>query len=176
MLECCVLAGGMGMDAELESLAAEVGRALQHHGVMLATAESCTGGWVAQVLTAIAGSSQWFERGFVTYTNIAKQEMLGVQAETLQRYGAVSEPTVHEMAEGALRHSHAQISVAVSGIAGPGGATADKSVGTVCLAWAGFGHVTRVSTMHFPGDREAVRRAAVMAALCGVLEIIQDND
>jgi nicotinamide-nucleotide amidase len=164
------------MDAELELLAGQVGKALQRHGMLLTTAESCTGGWVAEAVTAIAGSSQWFERGFITYTNLAKQEMLGVQADTLQRYGAVSEPTVREMAEGALRHSHAQISVAVSGIAGPGGATVDKPVGTVCLAWARLGHVTRSSTMHFLGDREAVRRAAVMAALRGVLEMIQDSD
>ena len=164
------------MDAELELLAGQVGRALQRHGLMLATAESCTGGWIAQAVTAIAGSSQWFERGFITYANIAKQEMLGVQADTLQHYGAVSEPTVCAMAEGALRHSHAQISVAVSGIAGPGGATADKPVGTVCLAWARLGMVTHSNTMHFSGDREAVRRAAVMAALRGVLEMIQDSD
>ena len=160
------------MDADIESLASQMGGELQRRGLMLATAESCTGGWIAQAVTAIAGSSQWFERGFITYTNIAKQEMLGVQADTLQRYGAVSEPTVCEMAEGALKHSHAQISVAVSGIAGPGGATADKSVGTVCLAWARLGMATHSSTMHFSGDREAVRRAAVMAALRGVLEII----
>ena len=160
------------MDADIESLAGLMGRELQRRGLMLATAESCTGGWIAQAVTAIAGSSQWFERGFITYTNIAKQEMLGVQADTLQHYGAVSEPTVCEMAEGALKHSHAQISVAVSGIAGPGGATADKPVGSVCLAWARLGHVAHSSTMHFSGDREAVRRAAVMAALRGVLEII----
>ena len=164
------------MDAELELLAGQVGGALQRHGVMLVTAESCTGGWIAQAGTAIAGSSQWFERGFITYTNLAKQEMLGVQADTLQRYGAVSEPTVCEMAEGALRHSHAQVSVAVSGIAGPGGATADKPVGTVCLAWVRLDHVARSGTMHFLGDREAIRRAAVMAALRGVLEMIQDSD
>lgn len=164
------------MDAELELLAGQVGRALQRHGMMLATAESCTGGWIAQAMTAIAGSSQWFDRGFITYTNLAKQEMLGVQADTLQRYGAVSEPTVCAMAAGALQRSHAQISVAVSGIAGPGGATADKPVGTVCLAWARLGKVMCSSTMYFPGDREAVRHAAVMAALHGVLEMMQDID
>ena len=170
------------MDEDLERLASQVGRALQHRGLMLVTAESCTGGWIAQAVTATAGSSQWFERGFVTYTNIAKQEMLGVRSDTLQRYGAVSEPTVCEMAGGALQHSHAQISVAVSGIAGPGGATADKPVGTVCLAWARrderhVSHgdaVTRSRTLRFPGDRAAVRRAAVLAALRGVLAIIQD--
>ena len=160
------------MDEDLESLAGQMGRELQRNGLMLVTAESCTGGWIAQVVTAIAGSSQWFDRGFVTYTNIAKQEMLGVQADTLQRYGAVSEPTVCEMAEGALQHSHAQVSVAVSGIAGPGGATANKPVGTVCLAWAKLGMATRSSTMHFPDNRAAVRRAAVMAALRGVLKTV----
>ncbi len=163
------------MDAELESLAYQMGEALQRQGLMLATAESCTGGWIAHAVTAIAGSSQWFERGFITYSNIAKQEMLGVQADTLQRCGAVSEPIACEMAEGVLKHSLAQISVAVSGIAGPGGATADKPVGTVCLAWARLDQhraVMRSNTLHFPGDREAVRRAAVMAAMRGVLEII----
>lgn len=157
------------MDAELEQLAGQVGEGLQHQGLMLATAESCTGGWIAQAVTAIAGSSQWFERGFVTYSNTAKQEMLGVQAETLQRYGAVSEPTVCEMAEGVLKHSRAHISVAVSGIAGPGGATPGKPVGTVCLAWAQAGRATCSGTEYFSGDREAVRRAAVLAALRSVL-------
>lgn len=142
---------------------------------MLTTAESCTGGWVAQVITAVPGSSAWFERGFITYTNSAKHEMLGVPAAVLRAHGAVSEPTVCSMAEGALRHSHAQISVAVSGIAGPGGATRSKPLGTVCLAWAGDGRTTQSRTAHFTGGREAVRRQAVLAALQGVLGFLRDG-
>lgn len=142
---------------------------------MLATAESCTGGWVAQAITAVPGSSVWFERGFITYTNIAKHEMLDVPAAVLRAHGAVSEATVCRMAEGALRHSHAQISLAVSGIAGPGGATRSKPVGTVCLAWAGDGRVTRSCSMRFKGGREAVRRQAVFAALQGVLDFLRDG-
>jgi len=142
---------------------------------MLATAESCTGGWIAQAVTAIAGSSAWFERGFVTYTNSAKQEMLDVPAAVLRARGAVSEATVCRMAEGALRHSHAQISLAVSGIAGPSGATHSKPLGTVCLAWAGDGRITRSCRVRFKGGREAVRRQAVLAALQGVLDFLRDG-
>ncbi|MDP1709128.1 MAG: CinA family protein [Gammaproteobacteria bacterium] len=157
------------------TLAAQVGRTLKRQGLMLATAESCTGGWVAQAITAVPGSSVWFERGFITYTNIAKHEMLDVPAAVLRAHGAVSEATVCRMAEGALRHSHAQISLAVSGIAGPGGATRSKPVGTVCLAWAGDGRVTRSCSMRFKGGREAVRRQAVFAALQGVLDFLRDG-
>ena len=162
--------------AALATLAARVGKMLKRHSIMLATAESCTGGWVAQVITAIPGSSAWFERGFITYTNIAKHEMLDVPAATLRTHGAVSEPAVRSMAEGALRHSHAQISLAVSGIAGPGGATKTKPLGTVCLAWAGCGRETRSRTEHFSGDREAVRRQAVFAVLQGVLDFLHDAE
>lgn len=161
--------------AALAALAVRVGKMLKRHGVLLVTAESCTGGWVAQAVTAVPGSSAWFERGFITYTNIAKQEMLDVPAATLRAHGAVSEATVCRMAEGALRHSHAQISLAVSGIAGPGGATQAKPLGTVCLAWAGCGRETRSRTGHFSGDREAVRRQAVFAALQGVLDFLHDG-
>lgn len=162
--------------ASLATLAARVGRALKQRGLMLATAESCTGGWVAQVITAVPGSSAWFERGFITYTNIAKHEMLDVPAATLRTHGAVSEPAVCRMAAGALRHSHAQISLAVSGIAGPGGATRSKPLGTVCLAWAGSGRTTRALTVHFTGNRAAVRRQAVLAALQGVLDFLRDEE
>jgi len=162
------------MDEELETLSAQVGDALRRQGFMLATAESCTGGWVAQTVTAVAGSSRWFERGFVTYTNIAKQEMLGVRAATLAEFGAVSEQTVREMAQGAINNSHAQISLAISGIAGPGGATLDKPVGMVCFAWAGIDFPVRSRTEHFLGNREAVRRQAVLAALRGVLAILDE--
>ena len=160
----------MTLEDPLFLLAERLGEALRGRGWQLATAESCTGGWVAKLVTDVPGSSHWFDRGFVTYTNISKQEMLGVAAATLQRCGAVSQDTVVEMAEGALRHSQAQLSVAISGIAGPGGATPDKPVGTVCLAWAGTGLATISRTEHFSGDREAVRRQAVEAALQGLLE------
>lgn len=156
-------------------MSAQVGDALRRQGFMLATAESCTGGWVAQAVTAVTGSSRWFERGFVTYTNIAKQEMLGVRATTLAEFGAVSEQTVREMAQGALNNSHAQISLAISGIAGPGGATLDKPVGMVCFAWAGIDVPVRSRTEHFLGNREAVRRQAVLAALRGVLTAIDEK-
>lgn len=160
------------MDQQLHNLAIRIGDEAYRRQVMLTTAESCTGGGVAEVLTSVAGSSRWFERGFVTYSNLSKQEMLGVNGETIKQHGAVSEQTVREMAEGALRHSHAQISLAISGIAGPGGAALDKPVGTVCLAWAASGHATRSITEHFSGNREEIRRGAVLAALDGLLEVL----
>ncbi len=155
---------------ELVALAEQVGNALRRQGLMLAVAESCTGGWIAQALTAVPGSSHWFERGFVTYSNTAKLEMLGVRPAALADHGAVSEATALEMAVGALAHSHAQVALAVSGIAGPGGGSLDKPVGTVCFAWARQGGVTRVETQRLAGDREAVRRQAVAVALQGVLD------
>jgi nicotinamide-nucleotide amidase len=159
-------------DQELDAVAEQVAAALLARGWMLATAESCTGGWVAKVCTDLAGSSRWFERGFVTYTNEAKQEMLAVAAQTLAAQGAVSEATAAEMARGALARSRAQVSLAISGIAGPGGATPGKPVGMVCLAWARHdcGAVTR--TLYLAGDREAVRRQAVAQALAGVLDML----
>ncbi len=160
-------------DQELAALAARVAEALLARGWMLAAAESCTGGWVAKVCTDIAGSSRWFERGFVTYTNEAKQELLGVAAATLAREGAVSEATVREMAQGALAHSRAQLALAVSGIAGPGGATPRKPVGLVCFAWATQDGVCVSRHRHFDGDRDAVRRQAVAAALSGVLDVLR---
>lgn len=159
----------------LIALARQVGRELNRRGLMMATAESCTGGWVAQAITSVAGSSAWFERGFITYTNTAKHEMLAVPTAVLRAHGAVSEPTVCHMADGALRHSHAQISLAVSGIAGPGGATRSKPLGTVCLAWAGDGRTTLSRRIRFKGGREAVRRQAVLAALQGVLDFLRDG-
>ena len=153
---------------ELEALAVEVGELLKANGQRLATAESCTGGWVAQCLTAVAGSSDWFERGFVTYSNDAKCEMLGVDAPTLQAHGAVSEATAAAMATGALRHSHADWAVAITGIAGPGGGTADKPVGTVCFGWAANDGRVDTQTMRFAGDRTQVRAQSVAHALAGV--------
>jgi nicotinamide-nucleotide amidase len=160
-------------DPELYRLAEAVGQALKARGLMLATAESCTGGWIAEAVTMVPGSSNWFERGFVTYTYISKREMLGVSEATLESHGAVSEQTVQEMAHGALARSHAQVAVAVSGTAGPGGGTLDKPVGTVCLAWAlKFGNL-RSETLHLAGDREAVRKQSVDHALKGVLRLLE---
>lgn len=159
-------------DKKLYELTARLGIALKAQGLMLATAESCTGGWVAQAVTAVPGSSQWFERGFVTYTYISKREMLGVSQQTLGTHGAVSEQTVREMVAGALANSHAQVAVAISGTAGPDGGTAEKPVGTVCFAWSVKNGEPKSATRHFPGDREAVRRAAVEFALTGVLGLL----
>jgi nicotinamide-nucleotide amidase len=158
---------------ELTQLAQQVGALLQSRALMLASAESCTGGWVGEALTAIAGSSQWFDRGFITYSNEAKQEMLGVSADTLAAFGAVSEPTVREMAAGALKYSRAHITLAISGIAGPGGATPGKPVGMACIAWIVRDGPGRAQTFYFSGDRREVRRQAVVAALRGVLGIIE---
>lgn len=159
-----------------QRLAARVGEALKRHGLMLVTAESCTGGWVSKVVTSVSGSSQWFDRGFVTYSDVSKQEMLGVKAETLIAHGAVSDEVVKEMAVGALSHSAAQVSVAISGIAGPAGGTPSKPVGTVCLAWATNDREPRSRATHFAGDREMIRQQAVMAALQGTLELAQAKD
>jgi len=159
----------------MDTLAAQVGAALKAQGMMLATAESCTGGGVAQAVTDIAGSSEWFERGFVTYTNQAKVEMLGVRQSTLDAYGAVSEMTVREMVAGAISHSHAHIALAVSGIAGPGGGTQDKPVGTVWFAWA-FRHGEVVAHRYqLTGDRASVRSQSVQLALQGVLNLLKKN-
>lgn len=157
---------------DLYELAERVGEALKSRGLMLATAESCTGGWIAEAVTMVPGSSEWFERGYVTYTYISKREMLGVRDETLGEHGAVAEQVVREMAEGALERSHAQVAVAVSGIAGPGGGTPGKPVGTVCFAWAVKNGTTRAETKRYVGDREAVRRRSVERALEGVLEML----
>ena len=155
-------------------LAEEIAKRLKARGAMIVTAESCTGGWVAQELTAIAGSSAWFDRGFVTYSNEAKQEMLGVRAETIARHGAVSEETALEMARGALEKSRGTLSLAITGIAGPSGATPGKPVGTVCFAWATKGQMPRAETKHFPGDRESVRRQSVEHSLARVLEVLDE--
>ena len=159
-------------DKGLYQLAVQVGAALKSRALMLVTAESCTGGWVGEAVTMVPGSSDWYERGFITYTYISKREMLGVKAETLEQHGAVSEQAVREMVAGALAHSHAQVAVAVSGTAGPAGGTPDKPVGTVCLAWALKNGEPIAETRHFAGDREAVRRQAVERALAGVLKLV----
>lgn len=159
-------------DDKLYELAAQVGATLKAKGLMMATAESCTGGWIAQAVTAVPGSSEWFERGFVTYTYISKREMLGVKSETLNEFGAVSEHTVREMTVGALERSHAQVAVSVSGTAGPSGGTPQKPVGTVCFGWGVKDGLVQTAVKHFKGDREAVRRQAVVFALERVLAII----
>lgn len=158
----------------MEALARSVGEALSAAGLSAVTAESCTGGWVAQALTAIPGSSAWFDGGFVSYSYEAKERMLGVKAETLTQYGAVSEAVVTEMAEGALARSSADIAVAISGIAGPDGGTRDKPVGTVWLSWAVRGKPTVTCLSFFHGDREEVRRQAVVQALEGLLAYLPD--
>lgn len=153
-------------------LAVAVGGAVAARGARLATAESCTGGWIAKVLTDVAGSSVWFERGWVTYSNAAKQQDLAVPEALLTAGGAVSEPVVLAMARGALERSGADFAVAVSGVAGPGGGTPEKPVGTVWTAWAWHGAEgtgAKAECRHFPGDRDAVRRQTVVFALEGLL-------
>jgi nicotinamide-nucleotide amidase len=159
-------------DEELHQLAGELGEILRARGWMLATAESCTGGWVGQLVTSLPGSSEWYERGFITYANAAKTEMLGVPADTLESFGAVSEETASAMAAGALAHSHAQAALAISGIAGPGGGTRQKPVGLVCYGWALADGTVMSSTCRLDGDREEIRSRAVAAALRGLIELI----
>lgn len=153
----------------IDSLSRSLGKALRAKGQILVAAESCTGGWVSQAVTSIAGSSDWFERGYVTYSNAAKRELLGVAKTTLLRHGAVSEPTAREMARGALRKGRGTIALAVTGIAGPGGGAPGKPVGTVCFAWA-QGRRIRSETKHFLGGRSSVRRQSVIHVLRGVLK------
>jgi nicotinamide-nucleotide amidase len=159
-------------DEELHQLAVELGDKLIARGWMLATAESCTGGWVGQLVTALPGSSHWYERGFITYANAAKIEMLGVPEEILATHGAVSEETASAMAAGALAHSHAQATLAISGIAGPGGGTPQKPVGLVCYGWALADGTVMSSTCRLDGDRDEIRSRAVAAALRGLIELI----
>jgi len=158
----------MSIDDRFYALAEQVGQAALGKGSMIATAESCTGGLVAATLTAVPGSSAWFDRGFVTYSNEAKAAMLSVPADVIARHGAVSEETATAMARGALEASAAQWSVAVTGVAGPGGATPGKPVGTVCFAWANSDKVTSLR-LQLTGDRAAIREASVQAALEGLL-------
>ena len=156
----------------MEELATQVGARLKAARALLVTAESCTGGWVAQAVTSIAGSSDWFERGFVTYSNASKEELLGVRKKTLEDHGAVSEETAREMAQGALARAQATLALAITGVAGPGGGSRDKPVGMVCFAWADKKR-TVVETRHFSGDRESVRRQSVIHALQGVLKVLK---
>lgn len=153
------------------ALCEQLAQALRARGWMLATAESCTGGMIAAACTDLGGSSQWFERGFVTYSNEAKQELLGVDAQLISRHGAVSEPVVRAMASGAVRHSRAQVAVAVTGVAGPTGGSVDKPVGTV---WFGFvvNGVLGSEQRRFQGDRAAVRTATVHHALQRLVQLL----
>jgi nicotinamide-nucleotide amidase len=155
-------------DAELDALARSVGARLQAAGAQLVTAESCSGGWIAKAMTDIAGSSAFFDCGMVVYSYEAKQRLLGVRAQTLEQFGAVSRETVLEMVSGALINSGAAVAVAVTGIAGPGGGSADKPVGTVWIAWKQRGGYARAQLFQFDGDREAIRRQTVQQALAGI--------
>jgi nicotinamide-nucleotide amidase len=161
-------------DAELAVSAMQVAADVQQHRLMLVTAESCTGGWIAKTLTDIPGSSAWFDAGVVTYSYDAKASLLGVNRTTLERYGAVSEETALEMVSGALDRFSAGVAVAVTGIAGPTGGTPDKPVGTVWISWQRRGGTARAKHFHFTGDREAVRRQTVAAALVGLRETLAD--
>jgi len=159
-------------DSALARLAARVGRRLRASKARIATAESCTGGFLAKCLTDLSGSSDYFDRGWVTYSNAAKQKLLGVSPSLLARHGAVSEPVALAMARGALKSAGATVAVSVTGIAGPTGATPGKPVGTVWIAWAcrkRGGVRARAVHHHFRGDRDAVRRMTVAAALSGLL-------
>ena len=156
----------------MDVLAAQVGGLLKSHGLTLATAESCTGGGVAYAITDVAGSSAWFERGFITYSNLSKQQMLGVSEATLSQHGAVSEAVVREMVAGALANSAAQLALAVSGIAGPEGGTPDKPVGTVWFAWGIKHGATHAQRHQIDGNRAAVRAQAVRIALQGALDLL----
>jgi nicotinamide-nucleotide amidase len=162
----------MSNSASIDVLATDVGQGLHARGLKLVTAESCTGGWLAKVVTDVAGSSAWFERGFVTYSNESKAELLGVNRGTLQTHGAVSEQAAREMAEGAVRHSRGDIAVAVTGVAGPDGGSIEKPVGTVWIAWCRRDANTSAAHYLFAGDRERVRYQSVAAALEEILRIV----
>ncbi len=161
-------------DADLDALARDLGARLQAARQMLVTAESCTGGWIAKCMTDIPGSSAWFDCGMVAYSYEAKQALLGVRPQTLEQFGAVSRETAVEMVSGALVHSGATLAVAVTGIAGPGGGSPDKPVGSVWIGWKRRGGYARAELFRFAGDREAVRRQTVAAALAGLLRQLED--
>jgi nicotinamide-nucleotide amidase len=161
------VSNGFGSDIELQVLA--LADKLQQAGVMCATAESCTGGWIAQTLTSVAGSSAWFDCGFVTYSNESKRRLLGIDANVIERFGAVSEEVAVAMAAGAVEKSDADVAVAVTGIAGPDGGTAGKPVGTVVFGWLVPGMTSPdVETLLFPGDRRDIRWATVLHAVAGL--------
>ena len=158
---------------DVTGLARTLGRLARRRGVDIATAESCTGGGVATAITRISGSAKYFERGFVTYTNLAKKQMLGVTQRSLGNYGAVSERVAREMARGALRHSTADVSVAITGIAGPTGGSRSKPVGLVWFAWAVRGGEVQARVFRFKGDRTAIRLQSVAIALQGLIDLLR---
>lgn len=160
-------------DRELEQAGIHLGKLLEEQGRTIATAESCTGGWVAKVLTDRAGSSAYVMAGLVTYSNSAKQALLGVQADTLERHGAVSEAVVREMVAGAIPAAGVDVAVAISGVAGPGGGSPDKPVGTVWFAWGSGPDQTEATVRHFDGDRDEVRRQSVLFALQAVTGFLE---
>ncbi len=160
-------------DEEITRLARALGRACLRRGVDVATAESCTGGGAAEAITRISGSSKWFERGFVTYTNAAKKEMLGVSQRTLARHGAVSEEVAREMVVGALKRSDARVSVAITGVAGPTGGSRAKPVGLVWFAWGVRGGTAQARVFRFRGNRGAIRRRSVGVALRGLIDLLR---
>jgi len=157
---------------DILDLAARVGRALEARGLLLATAESCTGGGVAQAITEIPGSTGWFERGFVTYSNASKSEMLDVPGALIAQVGSVSEEVAGAMAQGAVANSNADVAISTTGIAGPSGAVPGKPVGTVCFGWS-KGDTTHTERLVFTGDRQAVREQTVAHALAGLLKFIE---
>ena len=163
-------------EKELQQFTRDLGLALIDQKITMATAESCTGGWVSKVITDIDGSSSWFECALVTYSNRAKQELLGVSKDTLDQHGAVSQAVVKEMVLGLLDRCDAGIGVAISGVAGPGGGSQDKPVGTVWIAWAKPGKVLEALKFNFDGNREAVRRQSVEEALTGIKRLIRQNN
>ncbi|AOK28718.1 damage-inducible protein CinA [Burkholderia singularis] len=165
----------MPTDSAVHQLAISAGDKLRDAHLTLATAESCTGGMIAAAITDIAGSSGWFERGFVTYSNLAKVEMIGVPADLIDKHGAVSEPVARAMVEGALRNSRAQVALSVTGIAGPGGGSELKPVGTVSFGWSNRLH-TSVQTCVFAGDREQIRTQAAAHALRGLIKLIDEQE
>ncbi|MDX1754613.1 MAG: nicotinamide-nucleotide amidase [Marinobacter sp.] len=160
-------------DQQLADAGSRLGELLERRGLTIATAESCTGGWVAKVLTDRAGSSIYVDCGLVTYSNRAKQALLGVKATLLHEHGAVSEPVVRAMVAGALHVTGTSVAVAISGVAGPGGGSADKPVGTVWFAWGTSAGETVTTVQHFEGDREAVRRQSVLYVLQGVRDFLE---
>lgn len=162
----------MFTERTVQELAQVLGEKLTQAGFVVATAESCTGGGVAYAITEISGSSQWFDRGFVTYSNEAKIQMLGVEKLMIKSFGAVSEQVVEAMAIGAVTHSDADIAVAISGIAGPEGGSDEKPVGTVCISWYNVHSTSKTETYLFTGDRSEVRTQAIRLALLGLIEAI----
>ena len=157
----------------LEILSADLGALLQKNKMFFTSAESCTGGLLSQSIVSVPGSSAWFGCSFITYSNISKQKILGVSKDTLKTFGAVSEEVVKEMVTGALDESHADLGIAISGIAGPGGGTDERPVGTVCVAWKLKGSETIKSTFLFEGNRNEVRYQTVITGLEGAIELLK---